>query len=133
MVAATFVLFEWVLILVFWILSSIAFYKLAVIAGRKDIAWFAWIPVLAQILQLRLIDKSGWWVLMYLIPIANFIFAIIWRVKLLNAFGKSGAFVLFYVFLQPVYLILWMVWAFSGDLTYRGGGWGGPSNPPFYM
>jgi hypothetical protein len=46
------------------------------------------------------------------------IFAIIWRVKLLNAFGKSGAFVLFYVFLAPVYLILWMVWGFSKETQY---------------
>ena len=119
MVLLTLYGFYWIFILAFWVLSSIAFYKMAKQAGRLDIAFFAWIPILAQILQLRLIQKSGWWVLMYLVPVANLVFSIIWRVQLLRAFGKHGAFVLFYVFLSPVYLILWMVWAFTGDIEYR--------------
>jgi hypothetical protein len=107
-----------IFILAFWILDSLAFFKLAKLSGHDGIAWFAWVPILAQILQLRMINKSGWWILMSLVPIAGFIFAIIWRVKLLNAFGKSGVFVLFYVFLAPVYLILWMVWGFSKETQY---------------
>lgn len=46
------------------------------------------------ILQLKLIKESAWWILITLVPIANIVFAIIWQVKLLNAFGKNGAYVL---------------------------------------
>ncbi len=67
-----------------------AFFQLAKKAGRDDIAWFAFIPILNSILQLKLIKQSAWWVLILLVPIANVVFAIIWQVKLLNAFGKNG-------------------------------------------
>ena len=101
-----------------YILNAIAFFKLAEVAGRRDIAWMAWVPILNAIQQLLLIRKSGWWVLMYLVPIANFVLAIIWQVKLLNAFGKHGAFVLFFIFLSPIYEILWIVWGLSDDTRY---------------
>lgn len=110
----------WLFIIAFWVLSSLAMMRLARRAGKGGIAWFAWIPILAQIQQLRIIGKSGWWVLMYLVPIADLVFAIIWRIQLLNAFGKHGAWVLFYVFIQPVWLIMLMVWGFSNDTRYVG-------------
>jgi hypothetical protein len=93
--------------------------RLSRLAGREDISWMAWVPICNLIQQLLLIKKSGWWVLMYLVPIANIVFTIIWQVKLLNAYGKSGAFVLFAIFLSPVYEILWIVWGFSSDTRYE--------------
>ncbi|MMZ71675.1 hypothetical protein D1872_351960 [compost metagenome] len=65
-----------------------------------------------------MIKESGWWVLMYLVPIANLVFTIIWQVRLLNAFGKNGAYVLFGIFLSPVYAILWLVWGYSSKTMY---------------
>ncbi|MBS4174231.1 DUF5684 domain-containing protein [Bacillus sp. FJAT-49736] len=114
-----FLIFIYVVICVaFYVLYGISFMKLAKIAGRNDIAWMAWVPVCNSIQQLLLIKKSGWWVLMYFVPIANFIFAILWQIELLNAYKKNGAYVLFNIFLSPVYLILWVVWAFSADTRY---------------
>jgi hypothetical protein len=108
-----------VLYIVVYLIICTAFFKLAQKAGLDGIAWFAYVPILNSILQLRLIQRSGWWVLMLLVPIANVIFAIIWQVKLLNAFGKNGAHVLFMIFLPPVYLIQWIVWGFSSTTTYQ--------------
>ncbi|MGN7165659.1 DUF5684 domain-containing protein [Paenibacillus cellulositrophicus] len=96
-----------------------AFFQLAKKAGRDDIAWFAFVPILNYILQLKLIKESAWWILITLVPIANIVFGIIWQVRLLNAFGKNGAYVLFAVFLAPVYVILWMVWGYSSKTTYQ--------------
>ncbi|MBX5436876.1 MAG: hypothetical protein IRZ33_06635 [Alicyclobacillaceae bacterium] len=104
--------------LAFYILNGIAFMNLAKVAGQPGIDWMAWVPVCSAIQQLLLIRKSGWWVLMYLVPVANVVFAIIWQVKLLNAFGKNGAYVLFLIFLPFVYTILWIVWGFSKDTRY---------------
>jgi hypothetical protein len=61
------------------------------------------------------------------VPVANLVFAIMWQVKLLNAFGKHGAHVLFGIFLPPVYVIQWIVWGFSSKTTYQ---LGGGSVPP---
>lgn len=68
-----------------YVLNGMAFMKLAQKAGRGDIAWMAWVPVCNVIQQLLLIKKSGWWVLILLVPVVNFIFIIIWQVKLLQA------------------------------------------------
>ncbi|OZB97620.1 DUF5684 domain-containing protein [Paenibacillus sp. XY044] len=111
-----------VLILIYLIIYFVvagAYYQLGKKAGREDIAWFAFIPVLNVILQLKLIKISAWWILIMLVPVANIVFAIIWQVKLLNAFGKHGAFVLFAVFLAPVYTILWIVWGYSSSTEYQ--------------
>ncbi|MNM90481.1 hypothetical protein D3C81_1027440 [compost metagenome] len=106
-----------VIYLAFYLVFCGAFFNLAKKAGLDHIAWFAFIPVLSTILQLRMIKQSGWWILIMLVPIANFVFAIIWQVKLLNAFGKNGAYVLF-ILLGPVYSILWMVWGYSKETRY---------------
>ena len=101
-----------------YVLFAGAFFSLAKKAGLDDIAWFAFVPILNNILQLKMIKESGWWVLMYLVPFANLVFAIIWQVRLLNAFGKNGAYVLFGIFLSPVYAILWLVWGYSSKTMY---------------
>jgi hypothetical protein len=118
--------FYWLIIIGFYVLNGLAFMNLAKIAGRNDIAWMAWIPVCSAIQQLLLIKKSGWNVLWYFVPIANIVFMIIWQVKLLGAYGKNGAFVLFNLFIPIVYSILWVVWGFSKETQYTS-----PTGPKF--
>ncbi|WP_334072394.1 MULTISPECIES: DUF5684 domain-containing protein [Paenibacillus] len=110
--------FAFLFIVAMYVLFAGAFFSLAKKAGLDDIAWFAFVPILNNILQLKLIKESGWWVLMYFVPIANLVFYIIWQVRLLNAFGKHGAYVLFGIFLSPVYAILWLVWGYSSNTMY---------------
>lgn len=110
--------FDLVVALVLYALNGLAFFKLAKLAGRSDIAWMSWVPICNCIQQLLLIKKSGWNVLWYLVPIANLVFFIIWQVKLLSAFGKNGAYVLFGIFIPIVYAILWIVWGFSDRTEY---------------
>lgn len=113
-----FIAFIWIFIIAAYVLNGIAFMRLAKIAGRPEIGWMAWVPIANTIQQLLLIKKSGWLVFLLIIPIVNFIMMIVWQVNLLNAFGKNGAYVLFYIFLSPVYEILWIVWGLSEDTTY---------------
>lgn len=111
----------WVVGVVMYVLNGIAFMKLAELAGRQDIGWMAWVPIANVIQQLLLIKKSGWNIFWLLCPIANIVFAIIWQVKLLNAYGKSGAFWLFNLIPYAgslVYYILWIVWGFSENTRY---------------
>ncbi|WP_245631727.1 DUF5684 domain-containing protein [Alicyclobacillus ferrooxydans] len=88
-----------------YVIIGVADMRLAKIAGRPRIEWMAWVPICSTILPLLLIKKSGWWLLMYLVPIANIVFFILWQMKLLKAFGKHEAFVLLAIFLYPVYYI----------------------------
>lgn len=109
---------SYLVILALYVLNGIAFMKLAKLAGRSDISWMAWVPVWNLVQQLLLIKKNGRWVLIYLVPIVNVFFSMRWQVKLLNAFGKSGAYVFLAVFLSPIYAILWLAWATSADTRY---------------
>lgn len=101
-----------------YIASGITYMNLARIAGRKDIAWMAWVPICNIILQLLLIKKSGWWTLMALVPVANIVFGIIWEVKKLKAFDKHWAFCLLLFFFPQGYLTLWMIWSLSKETQY---------------
>ncbi|EJY56597.1 hypothetical protein URH17368_0562 [Alicyclobacillus hesperidum URH17-3-68] len=83
--------------------------------------WFAWIPLLGAIPYMWTIRKSAWNLLFLLIPIANIVFAIIWYVKFLNAFGKSGHW-LWFILLpyagEIVLFILWIYMAVSDKVKY---------------
>ncbi len=105
--------------LAIYVLSGIAFFKLAKKASLDNIAWFAWVPVLNTILLLRMIGKSGWNILLLLIPIANAVFAVVWYVKFFHAFGKSGHWTWMMLFLPPVMYILLIVWFSDGKLVYN--------------
>jgi hypothetical protein len=56
-------------------------YSLQTIAKKtktKD-AWLAWIPLVNLYLITRIAKKSGWWVLLLIIPLVNLVFlGIIW-------------------------------------------------------
>ncbi len=83
--------------------------------------WLAWIPVAYYWPFLWTIKKSAWNVLWYLVPIANIVFAIIWLVKFLRAYGQSGWMIL--INLIPyigslIFLIYLMVIAFSSKVNY---------------
>jgi hypothetical protein len=110
--------FNIILALVLYVISGLSYMRLAKLAGRSDVGWFAWIPILDSILPLLLIKRSGWLVLLYLIPIVNLILYIYVQILLLNAYGKHGSFVLLGIFVPPVYWILWIVWAFSDSTQY---------------
>lgn len=104
-------------IIVYFVICG-GYAQIAKKAYYDDIAWFAFIPILSNILQLKLIRVNAWWVLICFVPVVNIVFMIIWQVKLLNAIGKHGAYVLFCIFLPPVYVILWIVWGYSSKTEY---------------
>lgn len=45
---------------------------------HKDLAWLAWVPI-AQFFLLPILNKKEWyWGFIFLVPIVNIVFAIIW-------------------------------------------------------
>ena len=53
-------------------------------------AWLAWIPVGNVILACLIAGKPWWWVFLFLIPIANIVFAILVFWKICEARNKPG-------------------------------------------
>ncbi|MGZ8631382.1 MAG: DUF5684 domain-containing protein [Actinomycetota bacterium] len=83
-------------------------------AGEEG--WKSLIPIYNWYVLLKIVGRPGWWLILYLIPIVNFVIWIIVSIDLAKSFGKGTGFAIGLILLAPIfYLIL----AF-GDATYRG-------------
>ena len=77
--------------------------------------WAAIIPIYNLIVLCRIAGKPEWWVLLMLIPIVNFVVAILVAVGVAENFGKSALFGLGLAFLG---FIFYPILGF-GDARYR--------------
>ncbi len=115
----------------FWILIIflIAFYvyvywRIFEKAGKPG--WAALIPIYNTIILLEIVGKPWWWLLLFLIPVVNIIFAI-WMLNLLSlSFGKGVGFTLGLLFLN---VIFYPILAFS-NAEYIGPAGLKTMNPP---
>jgi uncharacterized protein DUF5684 len=104
---------------ILFILFLLAFYlfvywRIFEKAGKPG--WASIIPIYNTIVMLEIVGKPWWWILLFLIPGVNIIFAI-WMVNLLSiSFGKGVGFTLGLVFLS---LIFYPILAFS-NAEYKG-------------
>lgn len=92
--------------LVGYVLTVIALWPVFRKAGKPG--WGALIPIYNTYLLIKIAGFHGATILLYLIPIANLVFAIVVAVKVANAFGKGAAFGFFLLWLLAIigYLIL---------------------------
>lgn len=94
------------------VLMIVSMWKIFVKAGRPG--WAAIVPIYNTLVQLQIIGKPWWWLLMFLVPVANLIFAILMIVELAKVFGKSGGYAVGLLFLP---FIFYPMLAF-GEATY---------------
>lgn len=73
------------------------------------------IPIYNVIVLLEIIRKPWWWILMFLIPIANIIFYVKMINELSKAFGKDVGFTLGLIFLG---MIFYPILAFDKSIQY---------------
>jgi hypothetical protein len=78
--------------------------------------WAILIPFYNLYVMLKVAGKPGWWLILFLIPIVNFIIGILMIVGLAQNFGKGTGFVLGLIFLGVIFL---PILAF-GSATYQG-------------
>lgn len=110
-----------VLYLALYVYGGLVNYRLYTKAGINH-AWLAWVPIAQMAPLLWTIRRSAWMMLWMLVPIANVVFAVIWMVKFLNAFGYSGWWIL--LLLVPYvgelgYMALTSYMAFSQKVEYQ--------------
>ena len=83
------------------VLGIVAMWKVFEKAGEPG--WAAIIPFYNLYVLFKITWGNGWKFLLLLIPIANFVIAIITMVKLAKAFGKSGGFAVGLIFLSVIF------------------------------
>lgn len=77
--------------------------------------WKALIPIYNAFIMLQIAGKPAWWIVLFFIPLANFIAAILVCISLAEKFGKSSGFGVGLALLGPIF---YPMLAF-GDAQYR--------------
>ncbi len=83
------------------ILMVASFWKIFTKAGKPG--WAAIVPIYNIVVLLQIVEKPVWWIILFLIPIVNFIISIIIYVSLAKVFGKGVGFALGLLFLAPIF------------------------------
>lgn len=91
-----------------------ALWKVFEKAGKPG--WAAIVPIYNIIVMLEIIGRPLWWIVLLLIPIVNFVVAIIVYIDLAKSFGKGVGFGIGLLFLG---IIFFPILGF-GDAQYEG-------------
>jgi hypothetical protein len=83
------------------ILMIASIWKVFAKAGKPG--WAAIIPIYNLVVLLQIVRKPLWWIVMFLIPLVNFIFLILLYIELAKAFGKGGGFAAGLIFLGIIF------------------------------
>ncbi|MFB9926803.1 DUF5684 domain-containing protein [Amycolatopsis halotolerans] len=88
------------------VLTIVALWLVFAKAGYPG--WAAIIPIYNVYVWLKVAGRSGWWLLLLLVPLVNLVVVIVVSLDIARAFGKSGVFGFFGLFLFSIigYLIL---------------------------
>ena len=79
-----------VVILLVVVFMIAAMWKIFEKAGQPG--WAAIVPIYNLYVLLKIVGKPGWWIILFLIPIVNYVF-IIWTYNMLSkSFGKEEGF-----------------------------------------
>jgi hypothetical protein len=89
-----------VIIAVIVLFCIFVYWKVYVKAGKPG--WAAIIPIYNLYVLLKIVDRPGWWLLLFLIPFVNVVVAAIVAVDLAHSFGKSTMFGIFGLWLFSI-------------------------------
>ena len=101
-----------VLVLVVFVYA--AMWKIFTKAGQPG--WAAIVPIYNIYVQLLIVGRPGWWVILFLIPCVNLIVAILVALDLARVFGKGTGFGIGLLLLP---IVFYPILAF-GDAEYTG-------------
>ena len=103
-----------IICLVFAVIAIAGMWKAFEKAGQPG--WACFIPIYNVYIMLKIGGKPGWWLLMFLIPVVNVVFAI-WTMNMISkSFGKDEGFTIGLIALGCIF---WPILGF-GDAQYQG-------------
>lgn len=76
-------------------------WKIFVKAGEPG--WAAIVPIYNIIVLLKIAGKPAWWLILFLIPVVNFVIAIIVGISLAKNFGKGTGYGIGLALLGPIF------------------------------
>ena len=100
--------------LIIGILAIAGLWKVFVKAGQPG--WASIIPIYNAYIICKIVGKPGWWVILLLIPLVNFIIAIILMLGLAKSFGKGVGFAIGMLLLGFIFIPI----LGFGDAVYKG-------------
>lgn len=103
-----------ILYLAFIVGTIVAMWKMFEKAGKPG--WASIVPIYNIITLLEIVGRPLWFIVLFFLPIANFIALILIMLDLAKSFGKSTGFGVGLILLSPVFI---MMLGF-GDATYVG-------------
>lgn len=103
-----------ILFVAIWIVAGLAYY--GIFKKARQPAWAAFVPIYNFVILLKVVGRPVWWLLLFLIPLANIVFIIIVYNDLSKSFGKDVAFTIGLIFLSWIFLMILSY----GSATYRG-------------
>ncbi len=107
------VLVLFVIVLALSVVQFAAMWRIFTKAGEAG--WKALIPIWNVVVLLRIGGRPRWWLILFVVPVANLVVAVMMFVGLAKAFGKGIGFALGLILFGIVFL---PILAF-GDATYR--------------
>lgn len=117
---AAFSLFFIVIGIVLLVIYIAALWKIFVKAGQPG--WAAIVPFYNIYVMLQIVGRPGWWLILYFIPVANVVVAIMNSIDLAKSFGKDAVFGVLLNFLVPALIgipVGWLILGF-GKEEYKG-------------
>lgn len=85
-------------------LVIIPMWKLFVKANKPG--WASIIPIYNTIVMIQIAGRPVWWIILFFIPIVNFVILIIITENFVRAFGKNAGFVVGVIFLPMIFIPL---------------------------
>jgi len=104
----------WTILIAFLVLTLVGYWTTFKKAGRPG--WAAVIPVYNLYVQAKIGGKSGWWVLLAMLPYIGWVFLILVNAGVARRFGKSDGFGVGLLFLP---FIFWPILGL-GKARYEG-------------
>jgi hypothetical protein len=97
-----------------------ALWQVFVKAGQPG--WKAIIPIYNYYIMLKIVGRPGWWLILYIIPIVNFIILIIVMLDMAKSFAKGVGFAVGLILLSFIFIPI----LGFGQAAYVGPAAGGP-------
>ncbi|NUT47114.1 MAG: signal peptidase I [Saccharothrix sp.] len=112
---SSFFIIPLIIVLAVAVLMIAATWRIFTKAGRPG--WAAIIPIYNIYVQLKIIGRPGWWLILLIIPVVNVVISLIIAIDLAKSFGKGTGFGVVGLWL---FTIIGYPMLGFGDATYRG-------------
>jgi hypothetical protein len=105
--------------LINYIVFAVTLCKLSLKANMKN-QWVAFIPLLQFVLFLHIIDRSGWYILLLILPFANIILVEVWLTEFYSSFDVAVFWIVMSLIIYPINCGFMMYMSYSPNIKYIG-------------